>query len=299
MYPLRYAIDRTGETVFVLDDAHQIVTWPNSGGFHQGRLIVEDVATGKRGAVDKTGNLIIPCVWESLSDFNEGLALVSSSENRCGYIDSDGLLVMPCILDRDSNSEPHALMRIVYNGLQGILRNPTLKDKVSDWAKAEVNRATELNLVTESCVHYQTFSITREQFAELVINYFEKATGQVIVPAPVNTFSDTESEAIRKAFAVGIVQGMGDGIFGPGRPLTREQLATMLWRALEKAGISDSMVDLTTYTDGEKVSFWATDALSNMVGHGIMMGTGEHMLSPQMSCTVEQALLLLVRAIAI
>lgn len=296
---ITYAIDWAGETLFTLDSAYQINTWPNSGGFHQDRLIVEDTATGKLGAVDKTGKLVIPCVWESLSDFNEGLALVSDSESRCGYIGSDGSLVLPCILDRDSNSDPHTLMRIVYNDLQGIWRNPTLKDKVSDWAKVEVDRAKELNLVTESCAHYQTFSITREQFAELVVNYLEKTTGQVIAPAPVNTFSDTESEAIRKAFAAGVVQGMGDGVFGPGRPLTREQLATMLWRSLEKAGISESSADLTIYADGEKVSSWAADALSNLVGHGIMAGTGAHTLSPQMSCTVEQALLLLTRTIDI
>lgn len=291
-----YAIDLSGETLFTLDPSYKVNIWPNSGGFHDGLLVVEDIATGKQGAVDKTGKLAIPCVWESLSDFNEGLALVDNGEKN-GYIDASGALVMPCILSRNSgNSNPHTLMRISYNGLQGIWCNPLLKDKVSDWARAGVERAGELDLITDSCAHYQTFSITREQFADLAVNYLEKTTGQTILPAPADTFTDTVDESTLKAFAAGIVQGMGDGSFGPGRPLTREQLATMLWRTLEKAGWQENKADLTAYTDAETVSPWAANALSSLVGHGLMTGTGEGLLSPRASCAVEQAVLLLSRA---
>ena len=158
------------------------------------------------------------------------------------------------------------------------------------------SRAEELGLVTESCAYYQTFSITREQFAELAVNFLEKATGQIIQPASQDTFTDTAEEATLKAYAAGIVQGMGDGLFGPGRPLTREQLAAMLWRTLEQAGLEEYPADLGAYADGGTVSSWATDALANLAGHGIMAGTGGNMLSPKMPCTVEQALLVLVRA---
>ena len=38
------------------------------------------------------------------------------------------------------------------------------------------------------------------------------------------------SEAIRWATSEGVVTGYGNGLFGTNDPITREQLATMLWR---------------------------------------------------------------------
>ena len=159
-----------------------------------------------------------------------------------------------------------------------------------------MDAATQAGYVTESCKAYQTYTITREQFASLAVNYLEKKTGQAIVPAPADTFTDTVDEDVLKAYAAGVVQGMGDGLFGPGRPLSREQLATMLWRAMEKAGVTAEPTDLSGYTDNDKVSDWARDSVAALAGLKVMEGNGGGLLSPKNSCTVEQAILLVYRA---
>ena len=161
----------------------------------------------------------------------------------------------------------------------------------------EIAAATDAGYVTESCKEYQTFTITRRQFAELAVNYLEKATGKAISPAPADTFADTADESVLKAYAAGIVRGVGEGRFSPGGLLTREQLAAMLWRAMEKVGVKAERVDLAAYTDGEEVSSWAADSLSALVGLEVMAGTGANALSPKDSCTVEQAILLVYRAV--
>lgn len=269
--------------------------------FHDGLLKVRDKATGKWGAVDKTGKLVIPCQWGAMSRFGEGLSCVRETEDgKEGYINTDGELVMPCILDGynapNAWYEPDVLIAIEYQGRQGIWRNPTRKDKVSDWAVAEVNAATGAGYVTPQCSTYQTYNITREQFASLAVNYLEKKTRQAIAPAPADTFTDTADETVLKAYAAGIVQGMGDGTFGPGRPLSREQLAAMLWRAMEKVGAGMHIGSLDRYTDADQISDWAGNAMNNLVHHEIMAGTGPNTLSPKSSCTVEQAILLVWRA---
>ncbi len=294
-----FVIDRTGATLFTIDPE---VYSDHDDQFHEGLLKVKDKATGKWGAVDKTGKLVIPCRWGAMSRFGEGLACVrENEEGREGYINTAGELVMPCILDGNNAInyayEPGVLIDVEYQGRQGIWRNPTRKDKVSDWAAEEVKAAAEAGYVTPSCAHYQTYSITREQFAELAVNYVEKKTGKPIKAAPLDTFTDTDNETILKAYAAGIVQGMGDGTFGPGRPLSREQLATMLWRAMEKVGVTaEASAELGSYIDSDKVSDWARDSVSALAGLKVMEGTGANELSPKNSCTVEQAILLVFRA---
>ena len=294
-----FVIDRTGETLFTIDPE---VYSEYDDEFHEGLLKVKDKTTGKWGAVDKTGKLVIPCQWGAMSRFGEGLACVRETEDgKEGYINTAGELLMPCILDGYNAPniwyEPDVLIAVEYQGQRGVWRNPTRKDKVSDWAKAEVTAAAEAGYVTESCKAYQTYAINREQFASLAVNYLEKKTGQAIVPAPADAFTDTADEAVLKAYAAGIVQGMGDGVFGPGRPLSREQLATMLWRAMNKAGMTAEIpADLTGYSDSPQVSKWAEESLSALIGLEVMVGTGGNSLSPKASCTVEQAILLVFRA---
>lgn len=76
----------------------------------------------------------------------------------------------------------------------------------------------------------------------------------------------------------------------------REQLATMLWRAMEKAGVTAPSAALSAYTDNDQVSNWARDSIAALAGLKVMEGNGGGLLSPKASCTVEQAILLVYRA---
>lgn len=175
------------------------------------------------------------------------------------------------------------------------------KEKVSDWAADEIELARQAGLLTEHTSDYMTRTITRFQFAELAANFAEKATGKTLSAAPDTTFSDTKEQAILKAYQTGIVQGVGDGKFAPDASLTREQLATMLWRAISYVQTETGKTAVTSggslagYTDAGKVSSWAKDAVSALAENGIMKGTSATTLSPAASCTVEQSVLLVYR----
>lgn len=258
--------------------------------------VYTDFGDGARVLIDVNGNVLDSYPAEStIREESQGLYMTEqvASVGLWGFADESGELVVPYLFDAVGRFE-NGFASVRTEGMYGLLRHPTL---CSDWAQEELTAAQAGGYVTERCRYYPMDNITRLQFAELSVNWLEKATGKTIEPAPADTFTDTEDEMVRKAYAAGIVQGMGDGIFQPDGLLTREQLATMLWRAMKAAGITvKNPADLTTYVDGKQVSSWAQEGLFALVALGVMEGTGGNALSPQISCTVEQAILLAWRA---
>ena len=107
------------------------------------------------------------------------------------------------------------------------------------------------------------------------------------------------TEAIRWAARDGIVSGYGNGAFGPGDPITREQLAAMLYRYAQDRGYDLSTgtgSGLTSYTDAADVSPWALQAMEWACGAGLITGTGDgSTLFPQGEATRAQAAALLMR----
>ena len=107
------------------------------------------------------------------------------------------------------------------------------------------------------------------------------------------------SEAIRWATSEGIVGGYGNGLFGTNDPITREQLATMLWRYAQTEGYDVSVgenTNILSYTDVADLSEYAISAMQWAVGAGIINGTGDgSTLSPQGQATRAQAAVMLTR----
>lgn len=107
------------------------------------------------------------------------------------------------------------------------------------------------------------------------------------------------SEAIRWATSEGVVTGYGNGLFGTNDPITREQLATMLWRYAQTEGYDVSVgedTNILSYTDALDVAEYAIPAMQWAVGTGIINGTGDgSTLTPQGQATRAQAAVMLMR----
>ena len=107
------------------------------------------------------------------------------------------------------------------------------------------------------------------------------------------------SEAIRWATSEGVVTGYGNGLFGTNDPITREQLATMLWRYAQSEGYDVSVGESTnilSYTDVANLADYAIAAMQWAVGAGIINGTGDgSALTPQGQATRAQAAVMLMR----
>ena len=253
--------------------------------------VYTDFGHGAEKRIDTTGAEVPVGIFFD-DPIKEGLSQ-KLSEGKWGFIGTDGKEVVPYLYDGVSDFDC-GYASVLAGGIYGMLKNPLT---CSDWAKEELTAAEEGGYVTTRTQFYRQDEITRLQFAELAVNYYEKTTGTVIEAAPANTFTDTADETVLKACAAGIVQGRGDGRFDPGGLLTRQELAAMLCRAMTQAGVElGEAADLAAYADGDQVAVWAEEAMDALVGGGILQGTGGNSLSPRAECTVEQAILLVWRA---
>lgn len=96
-------------------------------------------------------------------------------------------------------------------------------------------------------------------------------------------YADVEAQnpchdAIDWANEAGVANGVGHGYFDPDGNVTREQLATMLYRYARTQGMGFSgtwMLELDT-KDGDRVSDWAKEGVCWFYRNGVMTGRGEN-----------------------
>ena len=107
------------------------------------------------------------------------------------------------------------------------------------------------------------------------------------------------AEAVRWAASEGIAGGYGNGLFGSDDPITREQMAAILYRFAQHMGYDVSIgedTNILSYTDAPDVSGYAVAALQWACGAGIIRGTGDgSTLTPQGGATRAQAAVILTR----
>ena len=115
-------------------------------------------------------------------------------------------------------------------------------------------------------------------------------------------FTDVEAgawyaDAVAWAAANDIVNGTSATTFAPNSPITREQMATMLYRFAQYKGMDAVTLqeNLTGYPDGGQVSDYAIPAMNWAVGQGLIAGMENGTLVPQGSATRAQVATILMR----
>ena len=103
------------------------------------------------------------------------------------------------------------------------------------------------------------------------------ATADTLVPGDFDAgFTDTDSPAFRWAAFNGIIEGYGNGKAGPLNKVTRQELATILWRYAKVMGIDVSVgenTNILSYNDAAEISEWAIPAMQWACGAGILNDT--------------------------
>lgn len=177
----------------------------------------------------------------------------------------------------------------------------------SDWAVPELDKAGQYGLITPAIKDKMNQPITREEFAELVVLLYEKTTGEKAQPESPNPFTGTNNPEVLKAFRLGIVNGVGNNKFDPKALTNREQVATMLSRAIRiMVPDADFSIDgAPSFSDEKDISGWAFEHVKYMSKIGIIKGsngkfmpkavTPAEIASGYATTTCEQATLMAVR----
>lgn len=104
-------------------------------------------------------------------------------------------------------------------------------------------------------------------------------------------------EAVRWAASTGVVTGYTESSFGPNDAITREQLAAILYRYVKTQGqgFTGMWYFPLRYDDAVSISSWADEAMHWCVMKGLLNGTSETTLSPQLTATRAQLAAILQR----
>lgn len=115
-------------------------------------------------------------------------------------------------------------------------------------------------------------------------------------------FTDTDSgawyaDAVAWASENKIATGYGDGRFGPDDPITRQELAAILWRFAQYRGydVRANGTVMPDFTDREQIASWAGEAVSWAYSRGILTGKNSNRLDPTGRATRAEAAAMLTR----
>jgi hypothetical protein len=166
----------------------------------------------------------------------------------------------------------------------------------SSWAKPELELAYAYGLTYPTVMNSFIKPITREEFCVIVVKLYGRLTGKTL-QAGTSPFTDTTNPEIIKAYDLGIVQGTGGGKFSPILSITRQEIATMIYRALGKAVAQLKPVNQTDFpfADQGKVADWALEAMQFAYQNAIMKGVSATTIDPLNNTTREQGIVLIKR----
>ncbi|MCD7776028.1 MAG: S-layer homology domain-containing protein [Firmicutes bacterium] len=138
---------------------------------------------------------------------------------------------------------------------------------------------------------------TRAQFVTVLYRMAGNPT-----PTEVPTFTDLNTTygtwyipAVAWAKQYGIVNGTTETTFSPDEPITREQIATIIWRYI---GANASSYDLSSFTDSGEISEYAKTAVAWAVENGLIIGNGDGTLNPKGEATRAEIATLIMRVVA-
>ena len=211
---------------------------------------------------------------------NEGgteLALTQRNENTYTFIMPDGRVSIDAHFVR---VEMPSTSNVFYDVAQGA------------WYYDAVQYVTQRGLMTG--VSDRQFApnaiLSRAQAVQIL---YALAGGPTVSAS--NDFVDVNrgdwyADAVSWATANGVVSGMGKEMFGPNAPLTREQLALILYHYAQVAGYAPHQggMAIQEFSDSASISGWALEAVQWAVNAGLISGTGDGMLDPDGAATRAQ-----------
>lgn len=159
----------------------------------------------------------------------------------------------------------------------------------ADLAVSELSKRGIINGVGDGTFQPQR-AVTREEFVKIVVEAFGFGTG-----AAAANFSDVSAQEwyypyVASATQLGVVGGMGDGSFGTGRAITREEMATIICRAAEAKGLElKSDKEKEDFADNGTISDWARENVYALQQAGIISGMGDGTFAPGQQCTRAEA----------
>ena len=180
----------------------------------------------------------------------------------------------------------------------GEWENPFTDVKENDWFYDSVKYAYENDLMKgiSNTEFAPDSEVTRAMFVTVIYRMEnEPQTGKC-------AFTDVESgsyyeSAVAWANENGIVSGISEDCFAPNEPITREQMAAIIYRYAAFKGYDITTSSNTSYTDNDDISDYAKDAVIWAAEKSVMTGNTDGSFAPKANTTRAQVASVFMRMV--
>lgn len=179
-----------------------------------------------------------------------------------------------------TNNDVEEYMNIVFDDIDSV-----------EWATVAIHGLADRGIINgkEPRKFAPNDSVTREEFVKILIgamNLSDEAYAQ-------NNFTDVSDNAwfvsyVNIAYEKGIVNGVGNSMFGTGNNITRQDMVVMLYNALKYKNAEFATKTLD-FADSEQIADYAKEAVSVLYGMGAINGVSATEFDPLGTATRAQA----------
>lgn len=164
------------------------------------------------------------------------------------------------------------------------------------WAKTAVDTLYERGIINGRFenMFYPQETVTREEFLKIVI----ESLNVVGISEENKSFADVNQDAwyshyVDTGVGCGIINGISETEFGVGMPITRQDMAAILYRAVQYAEVNLYLVEDNTFTDEDDISDYAKDAIKELSSANVINGMDDGSFMPKNTATRAEAAVML------
>lgn len=242
---------------------------------------------------DKTGGKLTLSIPYELKEGE-----TASNVTAC-YIQEDGKVEL--LLDSTYDEESQVVIFTTpHLSAYGVAyRQSRFADIMGHWAQDDIFALEMMGLVNG--VTATEFMPDRLMERGMLVTVLGRMAGASGEPVEDTGFTDVPVEAYYASYAAwakanAIAFGTGNGQFSPGRSITREELAVMLYRyaQLQQADLPE-VAEPELFADDASISPWAREAVYVLRETEVLEGMGDNTYEPQGSATRAQVSKMLLR----
>lgn len=207
---------------------------------------------------------------------------------------SGAVAFVPTLFTNHSDGTSTATLKRGGNSLYTIIETQRTFNDIGDhWAKPSVERLASKLIVSGTGENRfaPSRSVTRAEFAAWIV----RSLGMTPSTVPA-AFDDVPAdawyaEAVRTASASRLISGYADGSFKPGQPISRQEMAAILAKAMKYAGktLTADASALAPFSDAAGIPAWSRTSVAEIAAQGIIQGMPDGTFAPDKPATRAEA----------
>ncbi|MDF9844037.1 MULTISPECIES: S-layer homology domain-containing protein [unclassified Paenibacillus] len=169
----------------------------------------------------------------------------------------------------------------------------------SHWAVQEINYLLNKGILDQTAQFRPASAITRQEFAAMIARAYGLSGEGLTLPFKDVASANPYYHDIAAAYAAGIITGKSASVFEPQATITREEIATMLARALTgfngQQAVSQPASVNAVFTDAAKISKWAAASVALTKNIRLIEGFEDQSFRPAQTASKAEAAVLIYR----